>query len=828
MQTGSTNLAQALTGGLVTWGKPLVYADWAADGYGSSGSIDDLSDKIGRPIEVTHYLDDGLPEEVTFAAGLGTPDLSMPLAGGDYVSGVYLTAAQYFSPFRSDSPVYSYSRDVAPVKIDVQTVTSAGLESIRVFTGQMTSTPTDGQSAALKAMSANRLKLAKLVQLPVRMNADISSGTTKYFGLTAAWAVTWAMHRCGVYPSPPAVSGCKVWTPGHGGGHPYLPYSNITDSGDFFSLYHYRRLAADTGFVAYPPTIVEGPYVGGLYGQVDSTALRLWFGSIIDETQLVSGGYDWLSQASNAGRFEFYLRGDSTAINSTPGGSSQLASLGAQSNITAYPMMAGFAWYYSTGTSYVACGIRLTDKLPFIAINDGTTSISAALGTALPTDSAWHFYGFGWDINNKKVWFNVDGTVTATNISTATSAGLPANNVFLEASQMSMHSVVPVSEIQFSAGPTANHDTYPTWVYNLPTDRTAIVYPSILNLAITAEPPREAWELIGRYAQAELAHFRADETDDILYLPLPYWAKTAQQTSAATLSARRDSKPPMVTYDISKIRNSVRLTYSQVLLGLYDNVDSLWNTTSPLPVPPGVTYYQIALTTAAARIYLANADMYVLSANQVNGTDTSAPGPTYVSFNSSPDGTGTYPTIDSNNHAAQLSARITDWTATQVLVKFTNSTGSTYYVANNAATNNVDLAYMSIGGKPVVINDQAFVQSNETSSVSARGERTLPIQVDAIQTESMAQQMANIIVGDLAYPQAVIERLELFGDPRRQPGDLVTYSDPDNTGVSGLWRMRGIKHVIDAGGYTQLTTLRRARQVGTWDTGLWNDAIWGE
>lgn len=826
MQTGSSNLAQALTGGLVTWGKPLVYADWAVDGYGAASSIDDLSDQIGRPIEVTHYLDDGLPNEVTFAAGLGTPDVSIPLAGGGYVSGSYLTAAQYFSPFRSDSPVYSYNRDVAPVKIEVQTVTSAGLEAIRVFTGQMTSTPTDGQSASLKAMSGSRLKLAKLVQLPVRIATDYSAG--KYFGLTAAWAITWAMHRCGIYPSPPAVSGCKVWTPGHGGGHPYLPYSNITDSGEFFSLYHYRRLAADTGFVASAPTIIEGPYVGALYGQVDATALRLWFGDCLDETHLVSGGYDWLSKAGNAGRFEFWLRGDSTAVNSTPGGSSQLASLGAQSNILAYPMMAGFAWYYSSGTSYVACGIRLTDKLPFIAINDGTTAVSGGLGTALPTDSAWHFYGFAWDINNKKLWFNVDGTVTSTNISTVSSAGLPTDNLFLEGSQMSVHSVVPVSEVQFSAGPMANHDTYPTWEYNLPTDRTATVYPSILNLAITAEPPREAWELIGRYAQAELAHFRADETDDVLYLPMTYWAKTAQQTSLATLSARRDSKPPRVTYDISKTRNSVRLTYSQVFLGVNFNQDVLWSTTSALVVPPGVTYYQIALTVAAARIFLAGSDMYVLSSAQIDGSDPSPPNLTYVSFNTQPDGSGSLPTIDVNHSATGVAARITDWTATQVLVRFTNTTSTIYYTANNAASSSVDLAFMSIAGMPVVFNEQAYVVASETASITTRGERSLPIQIDAIQTESMAQQMANILVGELAYPQATVERLEMFGDPRRQPGDLITYSDPDGTGVSGLWRMRGIKHVVDAASYTQLTTLRRARQVAVWDTGLWNDAIWGE
>lgn len=1039
MQSGSINLAMALTGGLVTWAKPLVFADWAQDGYGATGSIDDLSDRVGRPIEIVHYLDDGLPNEVTFASGLGTPDLSVPLVGGGSVyetvildsfgrdetntwgradthqvwvlsstgglsnfsvaggygrhamtainssrwstipiqqtngsiratvgtdvlatggshflavayrfidtnntylarleftttqgvnltlrkrvggtetligttfdtglthvpgmqygvelscqgstlsakawrvvdpdtdaiptdwmitqtdtslttagsagvrsilstantntlpvtstwgtprvtgydtPGVYISAAKYFSPFRTDSPVYSFARDVAPVKIDVQTVTSSGLESVRIFTGQMTSTPTDGQSAALKAMSASRLKLAKLVQLPVRPRVGADYIGFPESGLTAAWPVTWAMHQCQVYPSPPAASGCRYWAPLHGGGHSYLPSSNTR-----IALAPFVGYLSTTGAQnPSTPVTIDGPYVGGMLGQVGSS-YRFVKADPIEGA--MEDGSEWLTKTANRGRFEFWLRGDTTSINSVPGGSGEVVVGLAEVFAGAPHIMAGIDFNYDDNICLVA-GIRATDRVPIISIDDGTATSTAIGSAAVPTDGAWHFYGFAWDIAAKKLWINIDGTVTATNASSASTANLPTDQ-WGDASTLTMGSGLPVSEVQFSTGSPASHDLYPTWMYNSNWTRGASATISILELVALNEPPREAWELIGRYAQAELAQFRSDENDTVLYLPMPYWARTAQQTTLQTLSARRDSKPPRVTYDASKIRNSVRLGYSQTGIYLGSTYLPLLELNTPLPMPPGVTRYLLALTTPSHKLFPLTAEIPVLTEDQVDGTDTSLPFAQayhYISYNTEPDGSGTYPSVDSvTKLAAQLHATIEEWAADQILLKLENTTATTYYVTNNSASFGVNRAFLSVGGFPIITNTGAFVTASDSTSIATRGERGLPLQSDVIQTEAMAQQMAEILVGDLAYPMPVVENLELFGDPRRQPGDLVSYSDPDGTGVSGLWRLRGIRHMVNAAEYTQLTTLRRARKTGTWDSGIWGDCIWGE
>ena len=116
---------------------------------------------------------------------------------------------------------------------------------------------------------------------------------------------------------------------------------------------------------------------------------------------------------------------------------------------------------------------------------------------------------------------------------------------------------------------------------------------------------------------------------------------------------------------------------------------------------------------------------------------------------------------------------------------------------------------------------------DDDASIANRGRRALPVQLPEVQSDRMATQMAGILVGDLANPLTEITELEVVADARRQPGDLVTFTDSE-TGLSGQWRLRGIRHTLDGAAYRQHTTLRKARLTTTWDTGLWDNALWGE
>lgn len=852
MQNASVNLTRALTGGEVTWDKPRVFADWDRTGYGATGSVDDLSDQIGRPTTFTHFLDDGYPDKITFVAGIGTPVLESPLVnGGMGVSGYRLDrASQYFSPFRSDSPLYQYARDVAPVKVDVGAVGASGLEYIRVFTGQMAATPLNGQQATLQAMSANRLKMAKSVQPPNITKNDALLFSQLDSGLTAAWPVTWAMHTCGVYPSPPPVSGARYWAPLHGGSRPYLPAQTLKHRA-FSGLVQSVDLANTFPTVAgnYPPfATVLGPYVGGAFAGVNPTGTWQYLlgGGIMYDDQLAPGA-DFFSQAGSTGKIQFYVRGDAVAVNSAPGGSGSL-------DIGIGPvLLAGVTIYNNTdlpaGQAYVACGIRASDRKSIVTLYDGTHTATVLTSNPLPTDSAWHLVGAAWDIASGTLWLNIDGFVSTFANPPMTTANLPATNsgrlnsaAFPEDGPESPdwdilipgpdfgfipRSIVPLAEFQFSTGYAANPSHLSTWI-DTGWTKTATVYPSAIDLVAVAEPvSREAWELVSSYAQAELAALRTDENDNVTYLPLPWWALTAQQVTSENLSQSRHTASTKITYDPSTIRNSVTAQYNQTTVDT--SLSAVYTQTTAVAIPPGTTNAVVQLQGLVTQV--PTGYLIVLSADQISGVDPTNPGLSYVSFNTAPDGSGTYadtgPLVGTGVIGAQtgtnLRAQIIAWDSGSILVQFTNQTGVTQYVANNATNG---LVFMSLGAHAIQqVTSSVYVA--DADSIATRGERNLQVTLGT-QTAATTAAIANALLGDLAQPKPSIENIEIFGDPRRQPGDLVGFSDADNTGISGLWRYRSIQHTLDGASYKQTVTMRRGYLVGVWDTDTWGDVIWGE
>lgn len=434
----------------------------------------------------------------------------------------------------------------------------------------------------------------------------------------------------------------------------------------------------------------------------------------------------------------------------------------------------------------------------------------------VPADGDWHCVGGAWDVAGNKIWTYLDGTQKSSTPATALSTtNLPTADTATGAGT-GMFFALPVAEFQLLAGTGADPDDTPDWLDTFDWTQGSTVYPSSLELAAVADPqPREAWELLAAYAQGEQAALRVDENDQYVYAGRGYFATTDAQTVAETLTTASDAGRPEITVDPTKVRNVARVTYTQTRV---DEVRSVvLDMRTILPLPPGETTLVVALDTLAVKV-LGNT-LTNLTAAQVDGSDTTPPDWSYICVNTAVDGSGTYAT------ATDVTAEITATTAGQVTVVFTNLTSITWYLTNDSADEGTDLAFLGVLGHAVFTNE-ASVSESYTASVTVRGERVLAVSLPQVQTEAAARSVARRLAGEYAYPVPVAG-VELFGDPRRQPGDLVTFEDPI-TGASGQWRSATITHDIDGADYRQSVALVKEKRVGEWGDGVsrWGRCRW--
>ncbi len=723
-----------------------------------SAAIDDLSSQASS-WTVTHHLDDGFPDSATFIAGVGVPeltasDLAPPPA---HLTGTPMRVAEYYSPYNPDSPIYGLDRDVAAVQLDHGVITSAGPERIRVFTGQMSDIPVKGGKATLSAVSAARMAMKRLVQPPAFSHNSV--------GLNGSWPVSWALAQCGLYVSPPPRDGCRWWVPMHGSTRPFIPSTNVDLDNDA-TFWLARRWTATESNVSFRPTWVTGPYLLGVDCETTATEVR----RVTQQAVEFGDGDDMFSQAGNAGRLELWIRGDNADVNGSPAGSGvvhRLASLRMPSDST-------------SGTGFYL-GVN-NDRKVFAYANDGAGHSSTLLSDdTLPTDGAWYFAGAAYDIAAKKLWVtNFAGTTKSSSVAAYVTSSLPATDTF-DNNFPFWQSNIPTAEVHFTTGAQANVDDYPTWLNAIPFTPDVVMTPSVLELLIVAETePVEAWEFVSQYAQAELASMRADENDLFDYFGLGWWVRDAQQQVVDLFSTEVNAATPDINIDPTKILNTVRVSYGVVEIP--GTRVPAYTLTQQLVIPPGTTVVEfpfrdpvVALSDSAIN-FLTDADIAAFGVDAYAQLD-------YVMLNSAADGTGTYATLGMVNIAK------TDWHAGSALWTFTNNTVTTWYTAN---TSNVPT--LQISGYPVTIN-QSWVADANDLSVALRGERALSVQgTAAIQTSVDARRLARDLKMALRKPVPIMDELSIFGEPRRQPGDLVQFDDPSITRASGLWRTQSVTH----------------------------------
>jgi hypothetical protein len=390
-----------------------------------------------------------------------------------------------------------------------------------------------------------------------------------------------------------------------------------------------------------------------------------------------------------------------------------------------------------------------------------------------------------------------------------------ANGLAFASSVLAMNTYLPIAELQICGGAQANPDNY-VWV-NDPTywstaSAGADIRPSQLNLVGLSElQAREAWEYISSFAQAELAMMRTTETDKFAYYPIPWLAETAQQTAQQALSTSTNLDGSLtLKKDPTIIRNQATVNYlAATAVGTVQwRRSTIHDDFTVNTIPPGVT----TIT------YLTDVPtLWVETAYDPFDTPTGAAVETrnFVCLNTATDGSGTYVSSSS-----QVRVRVSAFTPSSVTVEYTNLTGTTYYTVNNTTN-----PYVHILGLALITGETSHISQSATS-IATRGVRGLTLDAPAIQDETTATWVANELVARLMRPRVSVTGT-VRGDPRRQPGDMVTLADPTGTKATGNWRLATIDHNVQGADYTQDITATLALSVGVWGQSTWGDCLWG-
>lgn len=722
----------------------------------------------------------------TATSGTSTAEVTMTSLLFTAIVWNQLRGTEYWSPLRADSPLYGVERDLPGVTLDTGLVTASGPEYVRIFTGQMVNTPVKDGKAALKAMSATRIALMRQV-LPPAFPANHAGG------LRASWPVSWALAQAGIYAGPkPRAGYTTLYYPNHGSLRRFLtagyPGGNQTGTGQLDRWTSYEVTAAGAQGQIADVGWIDGPYVAAPDLQL-RTALSRRAYQLNPPFHQEEGQPSALTQVGHKGRLEAWVRGDAADYNTAPGGSGGVSAL----------MKLQMVNLTASGSAQM--GID-TARRVYITVNDGAGTRTLT-GSTLPTDGAWHFVGAAYDFDSDKLWTCLDNTVTSASASLVTT-NLPTSGNSFNTTSTFILSYLPFSDFTFSTGAQANPDDFPVWrnaAAFAPTARVGLSVNALL--AMAEDAPREAWELIAGFAQAELAAMRCNELDEFEYLPPGWWVRDDQQAVVDELTTGLNASAFNVDLDPSRIRNTVTVSYSEATLPTYSTTAGTYRRTYEMatnievPVPPGLTTLRI---TFGSPVVVLNQTIQALTDITAPLTAAADPNTSYATYNLSADGTGPYTT-------GSITAAITAWDAGGVTIQFTNISTFTYYLAND-----VNVPALVLTGIPVTMT-QTYAADSDAASVALRNERGLSVSAPGVQTSAAARRLARNLVSNLRLPMATIgddsSGITVTADPRRQPGDLVGIEDTE-TGVTGdLWRLQSVRHAGSGAAYTQQVVARR-------------------
>lgn len=795
-------------------------------GWGPNGDQVELSETASNPrlmISRTPLRTGKGTETLVATTQAVTDSVAMLAIPVEIMDRPRMDATQYFSPFNLDSPVYGYERDTAPVQVNLPVITANGPVDTQIFSGQMSDIGVSGRTAKLNAISKTRIDLDRQLVLP--------SVYSYRAGLTVDWLATWVMARGGQYAGPSCSAYTRWWipfygsmTPSFGGGPLYFANGNRYTSTNPGVAQTYR-----------PPTEIAGPFVSAMFAQYKND-LVLEVNCVADRAghpngatelgfdPIATGTNDLMTKASNKGRVSFWLRGDAAANPSA-------AVVGAPAftnTLFRYRLVANS----SIDTNLGEFGITIREdrriQLTMGGEFDGVVS-GIVNSTELPTDGLWHYYCicYDWDANVVNIRIDNSTFNPTPGWATTTTGPMYDNEVEMYAdggyNYQAVWSRVPISDFQVEGGPAAFAEGtsgrfWPTLsgtAGNAKYRRTGQWIE-----AVADNTPVQGWSLLAELAQASLASYRVDETDSFNFFDLSYFGETAQLTSSAIEDTQVNAGDLDVKNDPTKTRNVVTLEFPETRVDT--KYQRILNLTSAILIPQGVSYFLfptdvpiVELNGIAAPYTGSIWTITKLTEAQTNAPATIPANTHFMTVNALEAGSNVQYT------GSAFSARIASWDSSGVTIKFTNTYWTPLWLSNDAQ----DVPFLSLVGLGVTQNT-SYTTQRDSGSINKRRERALTTSNRWIHNRSVAVVVAGKLVNMLSRPRAEVT-VEVMGDPRRKPGQMVTLKDSESTQAAGTWRILSVEHNGNGPQYTQILQLVQVYPSTVWDSQTgWDEAIW--
>jgi hypothetical protein len=456
-------------------------------------------------------------------------------------------------------------------------------------------------------------------------------------------------------------------------------------------------------------------------------------------------------------------------------------------------------------TQYAYLNVTSAGVLTLLLAATAGSVTRTVVGPTLLGDGAWHWVGCHWDSRTGVATFRVDSTNTVVGFATF-AVGTPFDSP--PDALLTLADGAQVAEIQlagsfnalFGVG-TADVVTATdpfVWENFTPTafiDRSE----NLMDGMPPVDPGSDVWQLVSQLAEAEFAavYFDADGYPHYRtrYSDVTDTGITTQRT-LTTLNALRD-----VDYasGLDQLANQIQANWTPIITTLQGVA---WKPTSPLRVP-------------------ANGSVTVHAT--LNGVilPTSSTSFVFTDANTKPDGSGS-----AGVGIITMSGSVD---GSSITVTFENASNFDVYMVDTSgqASTHVTASWMSVG----TVSYGTTWQDDE--SIRRHGQQPL---LNGIPTSKWRQRqdasddIALILLSDLAEPRPVLQNIRVVGDPRLQLGDVVRFVDPDGLGLDDTFRLVGISpQYVPRDGFTQQLVARSTGcGIAIWDQSYWDDcSVWG-
>jgi hypothetical protein len=752
-----------------------VKVDWARNGYGADGSIDDLTADV-TSIDVKRALNTDVPAGVrafkrSVFSGNTAANATVELAHRDPGGDESKHAGWYYSPYNTSSPLYGFARKGAPCTIEVGFRTTAGDEYVTLLVGTVRRlrTSSRNRTAALEVVDLSET-MRKGITLPMVVSDDGAQSTTAQCpGLTGSFFADYIFRSCGYYASPPIRSTCMLSATMHGSAFPEVGSISVIHGANYSEL-------------AFPPDTFTHPtpapkFVAGV--------------NLADSNQTLAyglAGVGWT--INNGGRLFvegwFYLR---DYVGSTGNGAGLWSTF---VNGQATPFVS--AWVDSSG--FVQCNFHR---------GGADTSHAAGQIKSGVTLNTWHYIGmyFEWASTSVKIWARVDGATAGPVTVNANTQAAPNFNEFHPGYGLSAGSFAPtwlngvVEAVQATKEDGAGSP--PAW--NNAFSPTAIVMAGKNHLlANPATDDEQAWGILQKLAEAENGWAGFTETGVPFFRSRDFFAIPPQTISQRTLRSTDAITDIDTDESVDSIRNHI-VVHGAVPMIATTRGD-VWRLEAPWGMPPGGT-----LTVWA------NFDNPAFSVSPTivyAGTGLQS---RYLAARAR-DGTG--------GAVSNLSFNVTIWAQSAKIVITNPNAFDVYMVAPTGSGNPPGAPFLVLCGLPVYFTDPSGAntsqrqEASDQTSIDTYGEQLYQERAEDnvwLQDQVHLGQKAADLLAQLKDGKPSVQNLTIVADPRLQLGDRVTLVDSGGVQINEDQQLAEINTSFTSGDDAKLVQTISTRPV---------------